>query len=666
MLALALPGLTQMLARLQSGDRRVTRSRHCRVSSAPQSPADLPRVHISHGKTDLRYGSGGQDVRILRAVTKVAKEVQDKISALRLALARRLGKQRFELWFGSESALTIVNGTVRIGLPNLLFQKWVAQQFRDDILAACSEVLGFAPQLEFTSAEPAETPSFDEIDQHRNGHSPETGNASSILPAPITGTVSLPVEGHGEVCESHDDPQRVPLAERVKLSIFPAVGEASSEEGAQATRVSLATETQPDGNLITCSSSASPGDSSSGGIQVDECTAASSGFLFPQPAQLSPAKRSGRRNRSAACRAHKSNAASSGETGPESWNARRRVLTLSDFVVGPCNQLAYAAAVEVTRRPGEISPLFLFGPTSVGKTHLLQAVCEEIRRRHRGLIAVCVSADDFITDSVEALRHGGLPSFRHKFRHVDVLAIDDIQLLVGKKWVQRELLLTIDALLRDGKQLVLASDRPADGLADFGPEFVARLKSGMTCSLDWPDEPTRRGIIEHLCQRLGIALSPEVKEFVAAQLPGHARELLGALRRLQAASLTLAEPLTVTTAAEVLKDLLCQRRRPIRLGDVCQAVCQVFGVEAGDIVGPGRRRSVVEPRLLAMWLARKYTRAGLSEISRFFGRKSHSAVLAAHRTVEKWLAEARPISLGDREVPAAEVVQQIERRLLAG
>lgn len=625
-------------------------------------------------------------MRKLRAVTKVAKDVQDKISALRLALARRLGKQRFELWFGSENDLTIVNGTVRIGLPNLLFQKWVAQQFRDDILAACSEVLGFTPRLEFLSTALSESFPSGEIDQVSNRDLPE-GEASGVNgqlggnrePAPdvINGDKTSGLGASAENNQLVDQggfngpgPTAAARLSRLdQLANEPVAPPAAPASVAVDETTSPRLDTDqpvPATNVSLCSDAAIAVEGRTCRPEADSAVGDSSEFLFPAHAPLAASRRASKRSSGRFQDRRMNQSEVSARSVAESPSGRRFVLTLADFVVGPCNQLAYAAAVEVARRPGEISPLFLFGPTSVGKTHLLQAVCEEVRRRHRGLIAVCVSADDFITDSVEALRHGGLPSFRSKFRHVDVLAIDDIQFLIGKKWVQRELVLTIDALLREGKQLLLASDRAADELADFGQEFVARLKSGMSCCLDWPDEQTRQGIVERFCQRLSLALPPDVKQFVAAQINGHAREILGALRRLQAVALTSAESLTPQVAARVLEDLLCVRRRPIRLGDICQAVCDVFGVEPPQIVGPSRARPVVQPRLLAMWLARKHTRAGLSEISRFFGRKSHSAVLTAQQTVQRWLAEDRPICVGSRELPIAEVVRQIERRLLAG
>lgn len=609
----------------------------------------------------------GQDVRKHGAVTAVAKEAQEKIAAIRLALAKRLGKQRFDLWFGTPDTVSVVNGTVRIGLPNLLFQKWVAQQFRDDIAAACTEVLGFSPKIEFSPLNGTEESdgahherdcSFAPSSNGQSGAKPQSGQADascSLLPRPA------------QVEHFSSDPHEDPIAqdathrsESCSTSVDESVRSDRKCPGNGPTDLS----TNPD-----CSQPLGEGSTPCQNGRTSFPTSESSDcepVLFPELATGAAASPSARRRKRGSPRpqvAPSSDAEKESTAGAES---RRRFLTFAEFAVGPCNQLAYATAVEVARHPGQLSPLFLSGPTSVGKTHLLQAIIEEVRRLHPRLWVVYVSADDFMTAYVGALRNGGLPSFRSKFRQVDLLAVDDIQVLIGKHWVQRELLLTIDALLREGKQVVLAADRPLQQLTDFGQDFVARIQSGVSCWLDWPDCETRRAIVDRLCERLGLPLPTEVRQFVAHHVAGHARELLGALRRLQAVMITSGTTPDRPAAENVLADLVRIRHRPVRLGDICEAVCEAFGIEPERLVGPERTQAVAQPRLVAMWLARKFTRSGLSEISRYFGRKSHSAVLAAQRTVEQWLAENRALRVADRLVPIPEIIRHLERRLQAG
>ncbi len=606
-------------------------------------------------------------MRSYGAVTAVAKEVLQKITAIRHALAKRLGKQRFDLWFGAEHTLSLKNGTVRIGLPNLLFQKWVMQQFREDIVAACAEVLGFSPVVEFLPGPTEEwtcqsNGGFSTQGDEKNGEGSPISESLSPQQPPVS-PPSSPAKPLGHVASrkslmAHEDPA-------------PGDAEAASSDSSSEFLVepkdSLTEPADPAG-VDNPLGTQGLRESLRGNALVETCfevrpETVHEETLFPELVRTQPPSSPRRRRKKDLESFSSLGGALTRSPAPSRENDRRKVLTFADFAVGPCNQLAFATAAEVARHPGQLSPLFLSGPTSVGKTHLLQAITEEARRWHPQLWVVYLSADDFVTAYVGALRNGGLPSWRSKFRHVDLLAVDDIQVLIGKRWVQRELLLTIDALLRDGKQVVLACDRPPEELSDFGEDLLARIKSGLSCTLDWPDCQTRRMVVDRLCQRLSFPMAEEVRDFVAFHIAGHARDLLGAIRRLQAAAITCGSLPDRATAEKVLEDLVRVRHRPVRLKDICEAVCDVFGIEAEKLVGPSRSQPVVQPRLVAMWLARKLTRSGLSEISRFFGRKSHSAVLAAHRTVERWLAEDRTLRVGDRHLSVNDVIRHVERRL---
>jgi chromosomal replication initiator protein len=318
----------------------------------------------------------------------------------------------------------------------------------------------------------------------------------------------------------------------------------------------------------------------------------------------------------------------------------------------------------VADRPGSLTPLLFHGPTGVGKTHLLEGIWSAARQAAAN--AIYLSAEQFTTLFIEALHGTGLPNFRRKYRAVDALLIDDVQFFCGKRATMVELLHTIDTLLREGKQLVLSADRPPAELSGLGPELTARLSGGMVCRLESADGEVRRGIVDRLATRLEVEIPAEVRDFVAANFTSHARELSGALNRLQATSQALGCKVTLAMAEEALGEMICQSSRLVRLADIEQAVCNVFGLEAKSLQSGAKARSVSQPRALAMWLARKHTRAALSEIGRHFGRRSHSTVISAQQKVDDWITQNASLELADRKWSIEEAVRRVEDRLRAG
>jgi chromosomal replication initiator protein len=336
----------------------------------------------------------------------------------------------------------------------------------------------------------------------------------------------------------------------------------------------------------------------------------------------------------------------------------------SDFVVGPSNEYALRAAQVVTATGGQKpSPIFFYGPTGVGKTHLLRSIRVEYLRRNRRARAAYLTAEQFTTSFVEAIRGSGLPSFRQKCRGADLLLVDDLQFFAGKRATLEELQHTIDALLADGRQLVLAGDR---GLADLagrgglGPELVSRLSGGLVCEIQPPEFATRLGILRRLRDEMRVAVDDEVLSIVAGQITLGARELRGALHRLHATSLAYDQPISRDMAERALVDLAQQGTRSVRLADVEQAICHVFGVESAQLRSDRKGRSVCEPRMLAMWLARKYTRAPWSEIGEFFGRRSHSTVISAHRRVEELIGREARVELSNQQCTVEEAIRRVE------
>ena len=351
---------------------------------------------------------------------------------------------------------------------------------------------------------------------------------------------------------------------------------------------------------------------------------------------------------------------------PQPGAAQRPAFgSLESFVTGECNRLAFASAEMTIRQPGQFSPLYLHGPTGVGKTHLLQAVWTGLRRSRRQSRVLYLSAEQFTSGFLEALRGSGLPSLRRKYRGVETLLLDDLQFLAGKRATQVELLHTVDELLREGRQLVFAADRPPTALTELAPELVARLESGMVCAVDPPDFVTRLGILKRMAVRAEVSLPDAVLDFVASRLCNHARELSGAVCRLKASSQALGRAIDLPLAEQALSEMIRHSSRAVRLPDIEKAVCDVLGVDAASLQSDCKSKSASNPRMLAMWLARKHTRAALCEIGDFFGRRTHSTVISAQKRIDQWLADGRPLEVARHTWKLDDAIRQVEKRLLA-
>lgn len=336
---------------------------------------------------------------------------------------------------------------------------------------------------------------------------------------------------------------------------------------------------------------------------------------------------------------------------------------LSELVVGASNEYAFRAAEITVHGLQQASPVTFSGPTGVGKTHLLRAIRAEYRHARPRARAVYLTAEQFLSSFVEALRGAGMPSFRQKCRGADLLLLDDIQFLARGRASLDEFLHTVDVLLSEGRQIVLASDRSLAELHPLGKEMVSRLASGLFCNMQLPDFTMRCEIVRRLAQEMRLELAAEVAEFIATQINAGARELRGALHRLQAISLAFSQPISPSLAQTALADLGQLSTRHVRLADVEQAVCSVFGVEREQLRSQRKSRAIQEPRMLAMWLARRYTRAAWSEIGEFFGRRSHSTVISAHRRVEELIRSKAEIGLSRETCKVEEAIRRVEAAL---
>jgi chromosomal replication initiator protein len=341
----------------------------------------------------------------------------------------------------------------------------------------------------------------------------------------------------------------------------------------------------------------------------------------------------------------------------------RPFASLHDFVASDENRVPFSTAIAAATQQGTYSPLTLAGPPGSGKTHLLEGIWRGVRESRLLTRVVYLSAEQFTNQFLEALRQGGMPLFRRKLRDVEMLLLDDVQFLAGKQSTIVELVHTIDALQRSNRQLVFAADRTPDELKGIGPELITRLKGGLVCSLVPADFPARLGILRQLAVRHAMQVPNDVLVWLAGQVSGDARLLAGAMNRLRAASAAHQRPIDLEFAQSALDDLVHDVRKPVRLPEIVAAVADVFGMESRELQSASKSASVTTPRMLIMFLARKWTRAAHSEISRTLGRKSHSTVVSAQHKVTDWLACGKTVTLGRRQCRIEDAIKRVEAQL---
>jgi chromosomal replication initiator protein len=335
-------------------------------------------------------------------------------------------------------------------------------------------------------------------------------------------------------------------------------------------------------------------------------------------------------------------------------------------VVGPCNRVAHAAALSVVEAPAQgPNPLVLHGPVGTGKTHLLEGVYAALRKHHPDWRVCFITSEDFTNRFVQALRLGKLSPFRKHFREVDALLIDDLHFLAPKRASREEFLHTLDALVADGKQVVVTCDCHPSLADQYPPELADRLVGGAVWGLMPPDADTRLDILRRKCSGEGLpALGEEVLRFIADQLRGNVRQLEGALHSVRHLARVTGRAIDLPLVREALGDLLRHAVRVVRLADVDRAVCQALRLPGGALQSKQRSWTVSHPRMLAMYLARKHTAATYGEIGVHFGGRNHSTAVAAEKKVRLWVEGDGDMALGERTARVREVIELVERELL--
>src|SRR5712672_1157667 len=298
--------------------------------------------------------------------------------------------------------------------------------------------------------------------------------------------------------------------------------------------------------------------------------------------------------------------------------------TFDAFVIGSGNQFAHAACQAVAERPSKAyNPLFLYGGVGMGKTHLMQAIGHEVKRRLPQAAICYLSSEKFTNEMINSLRYDKMTSFRDKFRGVDVLLVDDIQFLAQKERTQEEFFHTFNALHESMKQIVIASDRPPKELPEIEDRLRSRFEWGLIADIQPPDLETKVAILQKKAELERVVLSTDLALYIASNV----RTLEGALIRLIAyCSLTGAE-ISLITAQQVLKNFIDSQARKITIDAIQKAVAEQFGLRVIEIKAKSNSRAIVFPRQIAMYLAKQMTEASLPEIGRQFGGKHHTTVM---------------------------------------
>ncbi len=327
---------------------------------------------------------------------------------------------------------------------------------------------------------------------------------------------------------------------------------------------------------------------------------------------------------------------------PKSSNIRMN-YTFDNFVEGKSNQLARAAASQVADNPGgAYNPLFIYGATGLGKTHLLHAVGNGILLKNPKAKIAYMHSERFVQDMVKALQSNAMEKFKQYYRSVDALLIDDIQFFAGKDRTQEEFFHTFNALLEGNQQIILTSDRYPKEV-----EVEDRLKSrfgwGLTIAIEPPELETRVAILKRKAQENHVNLADEVAFFIAKRIPSNVRELEGALNRVIANANFTGRQITIDFVREALKDLLALQDKLVTIDNIQKTVAEYYKIKVADLLSKRRNRSVARPRQIAMALAKELTNHSLPEIGDAFGGRDHTTVLHACRKVVSLKDESHDI-----------------------
>ncbi len=316
----------------------------------------------------------------------------------------------------------------------------------------------------------------------------------------------------------------------------------------------------------------------------------------------------------------------------------------SNFVVGQNNNLASAAALAVAEAPGRAyNPLFVYGDSGLGKTHIMHAVGHAVAERLPDLLIEYVTTEAFTNDLINAIREDKMAMFRDRYRSIDLLLVDDVQFIAGKERTQEEFFHTFNALYESGKQIILSSDRPPKDIPTLENRLRSRFEWGLITDIQAPELETRIAILKMNAEYRGVKIPPEVIDYIARQVTSNIRELEGALVRVILYTSMNQIELNRQTVAAALSDVYAPSELNLTMDEILDATAFAFEVEAGDLRSKGRRHELVVPRQVAMYLMREFTSHSYPEIGQFFSGRDHSTVVYAVQKVTEQLSKDREL-----------------------
>jgi chromosomal replication initiator protein len=320
-------------------------------------------------------------------------------------------------------------------------------------------------------------------------------------------------------------------------------------------------------------------------------------------------------------------------------------FTFDNFVVGNSNQLAYEASRAVSEANQSISesnPLFLYGGVGLGKTHLMHAIAWHIKNSNPDRKVIYMSAEKFMYQFVRALRNREIMSFKDKFRSVDVLMIDDIQFICGKESTQEEFFHTFNNLIDNNRQMVISCDRSPSDLDNIEERIKSRLGWGLVADVHRTTYELRLGILQSKVEKMQIHIPKEILEFIASSITSNVRELEGALNKVIAHTTLIGSEVNLSNVQGVLSSLIKSNKKFISLDQIQKKISQYYQVSIDDLLSSSRSRNLVKPRQIGMYIMKSITKKTLSEISKIFGRKDHTTVIHAIKSVEDAMRSSDP------------------------
>lgn len=310
--------------------------------------------------------------------------------------------------------------------------------------------------------------------------------------------------------------------------------------------------------------------------------------------------------------------------------------SFTNFVVGPGNRLAHAASYAVAQKPGRAyNPLFVHGGVGLGKTHLLQAVCQLAMRQNASMRIYYISCNGFMNLFLDAVQAGHMAQFRHRFRNVDILVIDDIHDLSKRDRTQEEFFHTFNSLYQTGRQIILSSDAPPNEIPDLEERLISRFNCGLVARIEKPCYETRVAIVKSKASMRALKMPDDVASYIAAKIDTNIRELEGAITKIQGLALINNAIINLDLAKQAIGEpiMSAQASKP-SIQSIIDAVTGYYGIKLTDLLSKRRHKSIALPRQVGMWLARKHTRYSLEEIGSYFGGRDHTTVMHAVRMIE--------------------------------